>query len=200
MRTRTYVLFIGFLVLATTVASADGFSYNHQARGYSLGLTRGMTFHNSELESTSTRGFVLAKELSPNVLQLRIPFGSYEVDTRGKSLPLGRIFADSVGASLWLGFGGEHWAPFLGAGVSFHTFQEQFKSPGNLENTFGVDAYAGLRFRFVENLWDALKLRGSLHYQGSFLKPGIQVPDKGDADSLSLYRHSVVLMLEAVGL
>ena len=103
------------LILLSSIAFAGDFTYNHQAKGYSIGLTRGVMFRDSELEPTSTRGFVLAKEFAPNVLQLRIPFVSYEVDTRGKTLPLGRIWADSVGASLWLGFGGEHWAPFIGA-------------------------------------------------------------------------------------
>ncbi len=201
MRTAKFsflTLSLGFFLISV-LASAEFPSYNHTAKGFTLSSSRGISFRNAELEATSTEEFVLGKELSPNVLQLRIPFGSYEVDTRGKTLPLGRIRAKSIGTSLWLGFGGEHWAPFIGAGISFYSFQEQFKSMGNLENSFGADLYAGLRFRFIDNLWDALKLRGALHYQGTLLRPGVQVPEQPKT-KISMHRHSVVIMLEAVGL
>jgi hypothetical protein len=188
------------LSLLTVLASADPSPYAHAVRGFTLSISRGIVLRNDELEASQTKEIALGVEIWPNVLQLRVPFGSCEVDTRGNLLPQGRIRAKSMGASLWLGFGGERWTPFIGTGGSFYSFQEQFKTMGNLENSFGGELYAGLRFRLAENLWDYLKLRGTLHYQTTLLKPSIQVPDHPDTSKISMHRHSVVLTLEAVGL
>jgi hypothetical protein len=173
--------------------------YSHAAEGFTLSVSRGITLRNDELEAARTEEITLGIELKPNVLQLRIPFGSYEADTRGKILPRGRIRAKSIGVAFWLGFGGESWTPFIGAGGNFNSFQEMFMSMGNLESDFSAELSAGIRFRLAENLWDYAKLRGSVHYQATLLKPGVQVPDKLD-DRLSMNRHSVVLTLEVVGL
>ena len=187
-------------LLFPALAFADAMQYAHAGKGFTLGISRGITLRNDELEATGTKEFVLGVELSPDVLQLRIPFGSYEVDTRGKILPRGRVRAKSVGAALWLGFGGESWTPFVGAGGNFYSFQEQFMSMGNLESEFGAELYAGVRFRLVKSLWDYAKLRGAVYYQGTFLRPGVQSPDHPDKTRISMHRHSIVLMLEAVGL
>lgn len=199
------VKLLGFLIFAGICAlpirvHAEPVEYAHAARGLTLSVGRGIAFRNDELESVQTKDLTLGIELKPNVLQLRVPFGSYEVDTRGNILPPGRVRAKSIGASLWLGFGGESWTPFVGAGGSFHSFQEQFKAEGNLESAFGADLYGGLRFRLVENLWDVLKLRAAIYYQATLLRPGIQIPGDPDIDNVSMHRHSVVLALEAVGL
>lgn len=188
------------LSLLTVWASADPPPYAHAARSLTLSISRGIALRNDELEASQTKEIALGVEIWPNVLQLRVPFGSYEVDTRGNLLPGGRIRAKSIGASLWLGFGGERWTPFIGAGGSFHSFQEQFKTMGNLENSFGGELYAGLRFQLAENLWDYLKLRGMVHYQATLLRPDVQVPDHPDTSKVSMHRHSIVLTLEAVGL
>ena len=193
------LLFSGALLFSTQ-ASADPMQYAHAGKGYTLSASRGITLRNDELEATRTKEFTLGVELSPDVLQLRIPFGSYEVDTRGNILPRGRVRAKTVGAALWLGFGGERWTPFVGAGGSFHSFQEQFMSMGNLESDFGAELYAGVRFRLVESLWDYAKLRGALYYQATLLRPGVQSPDHPDTTRVSMHRHSVMFVLESVGL
>ncbi len=149
-------------LLFPVLASADAMQYAHAGKGFTLGISRGITLRNDELEATGTKEFVVGVEVSPDVLQLRIPFGSYEVDTRGNTLPRGRVRAKTVGASLWLGFGGESWTPFVGAGGNFYSFQEQFMSMGNLESDFGAELYAGVRFRLVKSLWDYAKLRGAV--------------------------------------
>lgn len=191
------LLFFGILLFPTWV-SADLTKYAHAGRGFTLSASRGIALRNDELEAARTEELTLGIELKPNVLQLRIPFGSYEVDTRGK-LPQGTIRAKSIGVAFWLGFGGERWTPFIGAGGAFYSFQEMFMTMGNLENDFGAELYAGLRFRLAENLWDYLKVRGALHYQATLLRPGAQLPDYPE-DRISMHRHSVVLMLEIIGL
>lgn len=172
------------------------------ARGLTLSSSRGIAFalDNDELEAARTKELTLGIELKPNVLQLRIPFGSYEVDTSGDLLPRGSIRAKSIGAAFWLSFGGERWTPFIGAGGSFHSFEEMFMTMGNLENTFGADLYTGLRFRLVENLWDRLKLRWTLRYQVTLLKPGVQIPEHMDTTEISMHRHGITLALEVIGL
>ncbi len=193
------LLFLSVLLFPTWV-SADLMKYAHAGKGYTLSASRGFALRNDELEHALTEEFTLGIELKPNVLQLRIPFGTYEVDTRGKGkLPPGTIRAKSIGVAFWLGFGGERWTPFIGAGGAFYSFQDMLMT-GNLENDFGAELYAGIRFRLAENLWDYLKVRGALHYQATFLRPGVQLPDYPDTDRISMHRHSVVLMLEIVGL
>ena len=85
------LLFSGALLFSTQ-ASADP-KYAHAGKGYTLSASRGITLRNDELEATRTKEFTLGVELSPDVLQLRVPFGSYEVDTRGKILPRGRVLS-----------------------------------------------------------------------------------------------------------
>ncbi len=194
------ILLFSSALLLSTQASADLMQYAHSGKGFTLSASRGITLRNDELEAARTEEFTLGVELSPDVLQLRIPFGSYEVDTRGKILPRGRVRAKTVGAALWLGFGGERWTPFVGAGGSFYSFQEQFMSMGNLESEFGAEVYAGVRFRLVKSLWDYAKIRGAVYYQGTFLRPGVQSPDNPDITRISMHRHSVVFVLESVGL
>ena len=120
-------LFFGILLFPTWV-SADLTKYAHAGRGFTLSASRGIALRNDELEAARTEELTLGIELKPNVLQLRIPFGSYEVDTRGK-LPQGTIRAKSIGVAFWLGFGGERWTPFIGAGGAFYSFQKT--APGN---------------------------------------------------------------------
>ena len=199
-----YVKWFAFLlVLHVSIvpmqASADPMQYAHAARGFTLSSSSGVALSNDELEAARTKELTLGVELSPDVLQLRIPFGSYEVDTRGKILPRGRVRAKSIGASLWLGFGGERWTPFIGAGGSFYSFEEMFMTMGNLESSFGVELDSGIRFRVAKNLWNYLKLRGVVHYRATLLKPGVQVPEHSETE-ISMHRHSVILTLEAVGL
>ena len=173
--------------------------YAHAGKGFTLSTSRGIALRNDELEATRTEEITLGIELKPNVLQLRIPFGSYEVDTRGKILPRGRVRAKSIGLAFWLGFGGESWTPFIGVGGNFNSFQEMFMTMGNLESDFSAELAAGLRFRLAENLWNYAKLRGSIHYQATLLKPGVEVPGITE-DRISMHRHSIVLTLEVVGL
>ncbi len=173
--------------------------YAHAGKGFTLSVSRGISLRNDELEAALTNEFALGIELKPNVLQLRIPFGSYEADTRGMILPRGRVRAKSIGLAFWLGFGGDSWTPFIGAGGNFNSFEEMFMTMGNLESDFSAELAAGLRFRLAENLWDYAKLRGSIHYQATLLKPGVEVPEIIN-DRISMHRHSIVLMLEVVGL
>ena len=103
------LLIPGILLLPVWAIALDPMEYSHAGKGFTLSFSRGVALRNDELEAVRTKEFALGIELKPNVLQLRIPFGSYEVDTRGKTLPQGRIRAKSIGAALWLGFGGEKW-------------------------------------------------------------------------------------------
>ncbi|MFC1715034.1 hypothetical protein ACFL6S_15300 [Candidatus Poribacteria bacterium] len=202
MKSATWVgliLFLGVLLSPRWVSAEDLMEYAHAGKGFTLSVSRGIMLRNDELEAARTKEFALGIELKPNVLQLRIPFGSYEADTRGNTLPRGRIRAKSIGVAFWLGFGGESWTPFIGAGGNFNSFEEMFMSMGNLESDFSAELSGGLRFTLAENLWDYAKLRGSVHYQATLLKPGVQVPESQD-DRIPMHRHSVVLTLEAVGL
>ena len=194
------ILLFSCALLFPVWASADPMKYAHAGKGFTLSTSQGVALRNDELEATRTKEFTLGVELSPDILQLRIPFGSYEMGTRGSILPRGVVRAKSIGIALWLGFGGKRWTPFVGTGVSFYSFQEQFMTMGNLENDFGAELSAGLRFRLAENLWDYAKLRGALYYQATLLRPGVQSPDHPDITRVSMHRHSIVLMLEAVGL
>jgi len=193
------IMFLGVLLSPTWVSAEDLMKYAHAGKGFTLSASRGIALRNDELEAARTEEFTLGIELKPNVLQLRIPFGSYEVDTRGMILPRGRVRAKSIGLAFWLGFGGESWTPFIGVGGNFNSFQEMFMTMGNLESDFSAELSAGLRFRLAENLWNYAKLRGSIHYQATLLKPGVEVPGVTE-DRISMHRHNIVLTLEVIGL
>ena len=167
-----------------------------------LTMGGGITIFDKELESDFTQEITLGAQLIPNVLHLTVPFSSYRVDTRGgigDALPIGTIHVKTVGLALTLAIPGR-WSPFVGIGGNFYSFDENFGTPVNIQNTFGMEGCGGLRIRLIENILDVARLYGAIAYQFSRLKPGISVPNKPEIDALSLNRHHVVFRLELSGL
>lgn len=176
--------------------------YQHVTDGVILGIGRGITLFNKELESNRTEEISLGTQLVPDVLHLTVPFSNYNVDTRGgtgDALPIGTINVNTVGLALTLAIPGR-WSPFVGVGGSFYSFDEKFETPANIQNTFGAEGHAGLRIRLIEKIFDAAQLHGTIAYQFSRLKPDISVPNKPEVDDVSLNRHHVVFRLELTGL
>ena len=197
---------LGFL-LALPLIPTLGFGaeldqYKHVAKGVTVSIGRGITLFNKELESARTEEISLGIQLIPDVLHLSVPVGNYEVDTRGHisdALPIGVINVDTVGIALTLAIPGR-WSPFVGIGGDFYSFDEQFSTPANIQNTFGVQGYGGLRVRLIENIFEVVQLHGAIAYQFGLLKPNISVPNKPEIDNLSLNRHGVMFQLELTGL
>jgi hypothetical protein len=176
--------------------------YKHVAEGVTGSIGRGITLFNKELESARTEEISLGIQLIPDVLHLSVPFGNYEVDTRGHisdALPIGIINVNTVGIALTLAIPGR-WSPFIGIGGDFYSFDEQFSTPANIQNTFGAKGYGGLRVRLIENIFEVVQLHGAIAYQFSLLKPSISVPNKPEIDDLLLNRHGVMFQLELTGL
>ena len=77
-----------------------------------------------------------------------MPFTSYQVDTKAHAddvLPVGSVDVDTVGIALALSLR-KKWSPFVGVGGNFYSFEEQFKTAANIENSFGAEFYGGIRF------------------------------------------------------
>ena len=181
---------------------ADLKEYAHAAKGLTFSLGRGLTLSNDELEATRTEEIALGINLVPNVLQLSVPFTSYQVDTKGHAddaLPVGSIDVDTVGVALTLSLR-KKWSPFVGIGGNFYSFDEQFQTAANIQNSFGAEFYGGIRFRLIESIKGYARLHGSVTYQRTLLDPGVSVPDKPYIDSLELHRHSITLALTVTGL
>ncbi len=195
------------LLIALSLIPTLGFGieldqYKHVAEGVTGSIGRGITLFNKELESARTEEISLGIQLIPDVLHLSVPFGNYEVDTRGHisdALPIGLINVNTVGIALTLAIPG-HWSPFIGIGGDFYSFDEQFSTPANIQNTFGAKGYGGLRVRLIENIFEVVQLHGAIAYQFSLLKPNISVPNKPEIDDLLLNRHGVMFQLELTGL
>ncbi len=195
-------LLTGLLLMPTWAIGVELYQYQHVIDRMILSIGRGITLFDKELESERTEEISLGIQLIPNVLHLTVPFSNYKVDTRGgigDALPIGTIDVNTVGLALTLAIPGQ-WSPFVGIGGSFYSFDEKFGTPANIQNTFGVDGYAGLRIRLIEKIFDVAQLHGTIAYQFSRLKPDISVPNKPEIDDVSLNRHHVVFRLELTGL
>ena len=192
----------GVLLMPTRAISVELDRYQHVTDSVILSVGRGMTLFDKELESDRTEEISLGVQLIPDVLHLTVPFSNFEVDTRGGAsdvLPIGTIHVNTVGLALTWAIPGR-WSPFVGIGGNFHSFDESFLTPANIQNTFGLEGGGGLRIRLIENIFDAAQLHGTIAYQFNRLKPGISVPNNPEIDSLSLNRHHVVFRLELTGL
>ena len=194
-------LFIGLLLTPALSSAVELDQYKHVADGVVVSIGRGITLFVKELESARTEGVSIGIQLT-NVLRFSVPFSNYEVDTQGHDndvLPFGTIDVKTVGLALTLGIPGR-WSPFVGIGGNFYSFDEQFDTPANIQNTFGAEAYGGLRSRLIDKIFDVAQLHGSIAYQFSFLEPDVSVPNKPEIENLSLNRHSVTFRLELTGL
>lgn len=192
----------GVLLMPTRAISVELDRYQHFTDSVILSVGRGITLFDKELESDRTEEISLGVQLIPDVLHLTVPFSNFEVDTRGGAsdvLPIGTIHVNTVGLALTWAIPGR-WSPFVGIGGNFHSFDESFLTPANIQNTFGLEGGGGLRIRLIENIFDAAQLHGTIAYQFNRLKPGISVPNNPEIDSLSLNRHHVVFRLELTGL
>ena len=190
------------LLIPTRAIGVELDRYQHVTDSVILSVGRGITLFDKELESDRTEEISLGVQLVPDVLHLTVPFSNFEVDTRGgvsDVLPIGTIHVNTVGLALtwavpW------RWSPFVGIGGNFYSFDENFLTPANIQNTFGLEGCGGLRIRLIENIFDAAQLHGTIAYQFNRLKPGISMPDKPEIDNISLNRHHVVFRLELSGL
>ena len=192
----------GVLLMPTRAISVELDRYQHVTDSVILSVGRGITLFDKELETDRTEEISLGVQLIPDVLHLTVPFSNFEVDTRGgisDVLPIGTIHANTVGLALTWAVPGR-WSPFVGIGGSFYSFDENFLTPANIQNTFGLEGCGGLRIRLIEKIFDVAQLHGVIAYQFSRLKPGISVPNKPEIDNLSLNRHHVVFRLELTGL
>ena len=197
----TLVLLILALGLPTH-CFADLKQYAHAAKGLTFSIGRGLTLSNDELEAARTDEIALGINLVPDVLQFSVPFTSYQVDTKAHAddvLPAGSIDVDTVGVALTLSLR-KKWSPFVGIGGNFYSFDEQFKTDANIQNSFGAEFYGGIRFRLIKSVKGFARLHGSITYQRTLLEPGVSVPVKSDIDSLELHRHSITLALTVTGL
>ena len=195
------IVLIGWFGLPTQ-SRADLNQYTHAAKGLTLSIGRGLTLSNDELEAARTDEIALGINLVPDVLQLSVPFTSYQVDTKAHPddvLPVGSIDVDTVSVALTLSLR-KKWSPFVGIGGNFYSFDEQFKTDANIQNNFGAEFYGGIRFRLIKSVKGFARLHGSITYQRTLLDPGVSVSDKPDIDSLSLNRHSITLALTVTGL
>ena len=197
---------LGFLIVLPVIpTSGFGFEldqYKHTAKGVTAGVGRGITLFNKELESARAEELSLGIQLIPDVIHFSVPFGNYNVDTRGNvgdALPIGTINVNTVGIALTLAKPGR-WSPFVGIGGDFYSFDEQFSTLANIQNTFGARSHGGMRVRLIENIFEVVQLHGTMVYQFSLLRPDISVPNKPEIDSLSLNRHGVMFRLELTGL
>ena len=192
-----------WLLVASVSFAVELGQYKQVAHGVIFSIGRGLTFSNDELEAASTKEMSVGIQLVPNVLHLSVPFSNYEVDTRGHTndvLPLGTLDVKTVGLALTLGLRGR-WAPFVGVGGNFYSFEEQFgQSAANIQNSFGAEGYGGLRFRLIEKIFDVAQLHGTIAYQFSLLEPDVSIPHRPEVNDLSLNRHSVTFRLELTGL
>lgn len=195
-------LIMGLLLMPRSGIGIELDRYQHVTDSVILSVGRGITLFDKELESNRTEEISLGVQLIPDVLYLTVPFSNFEVDTRGGAsdvLPIGTIHVNTVGLALTWAIPGR-WSPFVGIGGNFHSFDESFLTPANIQNTFGLEGGGGLRIRLIENIFDAAQLHGTIAYQFNRLKPGISVPNNPEIDSLSLNRHHVVFRLELSGL
>ena len=195
-------LLTGLLLMPRSGIGIELDRYHHVTNRVILTIGRGITIFDKELESDYTQEITLGAQLIPNVLHLTVPLSYYRVDTLGgidDVLPLGTLSVNAVGLALTLVTPGR-WSPFVGVGGNFYSFGENFGTPVNIQNTFGMEGCGGLRIRLIENILDAAKLHGVIGYQFSRLKPGISMPNKPEIDALSLNRHHVVFRLELTGL
>ncbi len=195
-------LLTSLLLIPTLGFGIELNQYKHVAEGVTGSIGRGITLFNKELESARTEETTLGIQLIPDVLRFSVPFGNYKVDTRGHPddvLPIGVINVNTVGVALTLAIPGR-WSPFVGIGGDYYSFDEQFSTPANIQNTFGAKGYGGLRVRLIENIFEVVRLHGAMAYQFSLLKPNISVPNKPEIDDLLLNRHSVMFRLELTGL
>ena len=193
---------IGLLSIPRSGIGIELERYKHVTNRVILNSGRGITLFDKELESDRTEEISVGVQLIPDVLHLTVPFGNFEVDTRGgvsDVLPIGTIDVNTVGFALTLATRGR-WSPFVGIGGNFYSFDESFLTPVNIQNTFGLEGCGGLRIRLIENIFDAAQLHGTIAYQFSRIKPGISIPNKPEIDNLFLNRHHVVFRLELTGL
>ena len=200
MKPFALVLLIFGLGLSTQ-SRADLKQYAHAAKGLTFSLGRGLILSNDELEAVRTDEIALGIHLVPDVLQLSVPFTSYQVNTKAHAddvLPVGSVDVDTVGIALALSLR-KKWSPFVGVGGNFYSFEEQFKTAANIENSFGAEFYGGIRFRLIESIRGYARLHGRITYQRTLLDPGVSVPEKPHIDSLSLNRHSITLTLTVTG-
>jgi hypothetical protein len=192
---------IALLGVPTLSFAVELDQYKQVARGVVVGIGRGLTITDDELETARTEEFSIGIQLT-NALRFSVPFSSYQVDTRGHTddiLPIGTLDVKTVGIALTLG-GRGRWSPFIGIGGNFYSFDERFNTPANIQNAFGAEAHIGLRRRLINNIFDAAQLHGAIGYGFSFLKPAVSVPDRPEVEDLSLIRHSVIFRLELTGL
>ena len=195
-------LLTALILIPTGAIGLELERYQHVTDGVMLGIGRGITLFNKELESNRTEEISLGTQIIPDVLHVAVPFSNFKVDTRGgtgDALPIGTINVNTVGLAFTLAIPGR-WSPFVGIGGSFYSFDEKFETPANIQNTFGAQGHTGLRIRLIEKIFDAAQLHGVIGYQFSRLKPSISIPDKPEVDALSLNRHHVVFRLELTGL
>lgn len=195
-------LFTPLLLIPTLGFGIELDQYKHVADGVTVSMGRGITIFDKELESTRTEEISLGIQLIPDILHFSVPFSNYQIDTRGHTndtLPIGAIDVNTVGMALTLAIP-KRWTPFIGIGGNFYSFDEQFSTPANIHNTFGVEGYGGLRVRLIESIFEVAQLHGAIAYQFSLLKPNISVPNKPGIDDLLLNRHSVMFRLELTGL
>ena len=194
-------ILVGLVGIPTVGTALELEKYSHVAKGGVVSIGRGLVITNDELEIARTEEFSIGFQVTP-ALRLSVPFGNYVVDTRGSNadvLPFGMLNVETVGMMLTLSGRGK-WAPFIGLGTNFYAFTEQFATPANIQNTFGVEASTGLSIRLIDNIFEVAQLRGSVGYQFSFLRPAVSVPTRLDVETLSLNRHSITFRLEILGL
>ena len=201
LTTFSICIFVSFFQLPTVDAALELEKYLHVAKGGVVSVGRGLAITDDELEIARTEEFSIGFQLTP-ALRFSIPFSSYVVDTRGGNadvLPFGMLDIETVGMMLTLSGRGK-WAPFIGLGTNFYAFTEQFAAPANIQNTFGAEVSTGINRRLIDNIFGVAQLYGAFAYQFSYLRPGISVSARPDAEALSLSRHSISFRLEVLGL
>ena len=199
--TFSFCILIGIVGLPTVSTALELEKYSHVAKGGVVSIGRGLAITDDELEAARTEEFSIGFQLTP-ALRFSVPFSSYAVDTRGGNadvLPFGMIGVETTGMMLTLSGHGK-WAPFIGLGTNFYSFTEQFATPANIQNTFGVEASTGLKIKLIDSIFEVAQLHGSFGYQFSFLRPKVSVPTRPDVEALSLNRHSISFRLELLGL
>ena len=149
----------GLMSACLSSAALDLGEYRHIVSGLSVSVGRGLSLANDELEAARTELVAIGIDLVPDRVRLSVPFEKYDVDTRGRAddvLPIGGLEVRTIGSMLRLQFGGRV-APFFGIGTAFYSFDEMFgEMTANLNNSFGVESGAGLRFTLLDNVteWD----------------------------------------------
>ena len=178
-------------------------AYRGVVGGLTLSVSRGLSLANAELEAARTECVAVGLDLVPERLRIYVPFGHFAVDTRGRAadvLPIGGLDVRTIGAMVRWNLG-RRSGPYVGLGGSFYTFEEMFGgTPANINNSFGAEGEAGVRFAIIDEVLGLARVVGTVGYQFSLLRVGVSVPGRRDVDDVALDRHTIVLAIEVSAL